>query len=224
VGPLCRVRGHPAGPRGQPGVDRDDRRRRRPGRAAAAGRRRPTRSAGPPSPAPPTAPPSICSVCSPCAPAAPSSSLDVRRAALATGHGRSTMHRAFGRLVARQLAGSDRDDRRPRAHPRAAPRHRFAPCFRLRCTGWDTRKPAPPRGYPHRFLSSRLQTRLAAGQADVFAYGRATATHAGGLGHHAGRVYQQLIEHADRSLSLAEVCQRTGYRPRDRRQAPRPDA
>ncbi|MFI1734949.1 hypothetical protein ACH40E_38200 [Streptomyces acidicola] len=139
-------------------------------------------------------------------------SLDVRRAALATGHGRSTMHRAVGRLMLDNWLGSTADNG-PAGTYELLPVTAAHPAFDSVARG-GTQGTPPPSGDPRPALTSLLQTRLAAGQADVFAYGRATSTHAGGLGHHAGRVYQQLVEHADRSLSLAEVCQRTGYRPR----------
>lgn len=138
--------------------------------------------------------------------------LDVRRAALATGHGRSTMHRAQGRLAADGWL-------EPRATDGPAGTHKLLPVtaahpgFPVVAQG-GTQGTPPPRGETRSLLISRLQERLAAGQADLFSYGRATATHAGGLGHHAGRVYQQLTEHAERPLSLSEVAERTGYAPR----------
>ncbi|WP_431776315.1 hypothetical protein [Streptomyces cucumeris] len=138
--------------------------------------------------------------------------LDVRRAALAAGHGRSTMHRAQNRLAADGWLA-------PRATDGPAGTHELLPFtpahpgFTLAAQG-GTQGTPPPVGEIRGLLISRLQERLAAGQADVFAYGRATDTHAGGLGHHAGRVYQQLVEHAERPLSLSEVCERTGYAPR----------
>ena len=138
--------------------------------------------------------------------------LDVRRAALATGHGRSTMHRAFGRLT---LDGwLDRaTDEGPAGTYELLPVTASQPAFGSVARG-GTQGTPPPLGDHRTHLISHLERRLSAGQADVFAYGRATPSHTGGLGHHAGRVYQQLVEHADRALSFAEVCQRTGYRPR----------
>lgn len=139
-------------------------------------------------------------------------SLDVRRAALATGHGRSTMHRAIGRLMLDGWLGRATDNG-PAGTYELLPVTASHSAFDSVARGGTQGNP-PPQGDSRTTLISRLQARLAAGQADVFSYGRATAPHAAGLGHHAGRVYQQLAEHADRSLSLAEVCQRTGYRPR----------
>ncbi|MFF5893969.1 hypothetical protein ACFY72_35145 [Streptomyces globisporus] len=131
--------------------------------------------------------------------------LDCRRAALATGHGRSTMHRAQDRLT---LDGwlAPRDSDGP------AGTHELLPVTPVARGG--TQGTPPPVGDRRTHLISTLQERLAAGQHDVFTYGRATKTHAGGLGHHAARVYQQLAEHTDRALSLTELCKRTGYRPR----------
>ena len=137
---------------------------------------------------------------------------DVRRAALAVGGSKSGMHRAHRRLSLDGWLA-------PRASEGPADTHELLPVtaahpgFTLVAQG-GTQGTPPPVGERRATLISRLQERLAAGQADVFAYGRPTTTHAGGLGHHAGRVYQQLIEHADRPLSLSEVCELTGYAPR----------
>lgn len=139
-------------------------------------------------------------------------SLDVRRAAIATGTGRSTMHRAFGRLQLDSWLGSATDNG-PAGTYELLPVTASHPAFASVPRGGTQGTPPPP-GDTRTTLISRLKTRLAAGQADVFSYGRRTEKHAGGLGHHAGRVYQQLAEHADRSLSLAEICQRTGYSAR----------
>ncbi|MFD8621681.1 hypothetical protein [Streptomyces sp. NPDC059513] len=136
-------------------------------------------------------------------------SLDVRRAALATGYGRSTMHRAFGRLRLDSWLGNAEDSGPAGTYellPVTASHPAFAPP-----AGGGTQGNLPPKGVDRPTLLSRLEKQLAAGQADIFAYGRATELHAGGLGHHAGRVYQQLALHADRALSLTELCQRTGY-------------
>lgn len=139
-------------------------------------------------------------------------SLDIRRAALATGHGRSTMHRAQGRLTLDSWLAA-RDSNGPAGTHELLAFTASHPGFTLVARG-GTQRNLPPVGERRATLISTLLTRLSAGQADVFAYGRATENHAGGLGHHAGRVYQQLVEHARRPLSLAEVCQRTGYRAR----------
>uniref|UniRef100_A0AAU1M534 Uncharacterized protein n=1 Tax=Streptomyces sp. NBC_00148 TaxID=2903626 RepID=A0AAU1M534_9ACTN len=138
--------------------------------------------------------------------------LDCRRAALATGHGRSTMHRAQDRLTLDGWLAPRESDGPAGTHellPVTASHPGFPPVAR-----GGTQGTPPPVGERRTHLISTLQERLAAGQHDVFAYGRATETHAGGLGHHAGRVYQQLAEHADCPLSLTELCERTGYRPR----------
>ncbi|MEU5547159.1 hypothetical protein AB0G85_33085 [Streptomyces sioyaensis] len=138
--------------------------------------------------------------------------LDVRRAALAAGHGRSTMHRAQNRLA---LDGwlAARDTEGPAGTHELLPVTAAHPGFTPAAQG-GTQGTPPPVGERRATLISRLQERLAAGQADVFSYGRATETHAGGLGHHAGRVYQQLVEYAERPLSLSEMCKLTGYAPR----------
>ncbi|MFI9031129.1 hypothetical protein [Streptomyces sp. NPDC053560] len=138
--------------------------------------------------------------------------LDCRRAALATGTGRSTMHRAQDRLTLDGwLAARDSDG--PAGTHELLPATASYPDSELVARG-GTQGTPPPVGERRNHLISVLQERLTAGQHDVFAYGRATATHAGGLGHHAGRIYQQLTEHADRALSPAEICRRTGYRLR----------
>ncbi|KAB7833571.1 hypothetical protein FRZ00_33315 [Streptomyces mobaraensis] len=138
--------------------------------------------------------------------------LDCRRAALAVGGSKSGMHRAQTRL---SLDGwlAPRDSDGPAGTHELLPVTPSHPGFAHVAQG-GTQGTPPPVGDRRTRLISRLQERLAAGQADVFAYGRANATHAGGLGHHAGRIYQQLVEHADRPLSFTEVCQLTGYRPR----------
>ncbi|MDF4254674.1 hypothetical protein [Streptomyces sp. WMMB303] len=138
--------------------------------------------------------------------------LDVRRAAIAAAHGRSTMHRAQNRLT---LDGwlADRATEGPAGTHELLPVTAAHPGITLAAQG-GTQGTPPPVGERRATLISRLQERLSAGQADAFAYGRATDTHAGGLGHHAGRIYQQLIEHAERPLNLSELCARTGYAPR----------
>ncbi|MFG3042599.1 hypothetical protein ACGFYZ_37455 [Streptomyces sp. NPDC048330] len=139
-------------------------------------------------------------------------SLDVRRAALATGYGRSTMHRAFGRLRLDSWLGHGADTGPASTHE-LLPVTASHPAFPLSARG-GTQRNLPPKGVTRHTLLSRLEKQIAAGQADLFSYGRGTANHSGGLGHHAGRVYQQLALHADRALSLTELCQRTGYAPR----------
>ncbi|GAA2110987.1 hypothetical protein [Streptomyces synnematoformans] len=138
--------------------------------------------------------------------------LDIRRAALATGYGRSTMHRALARLALDHWTATADDDG-PAGTYDLLPVNEQHPAFTHVARGGTQGNP-PPQGAPRSPLTSLLQTRLAAGQADVFSHGRATPTHSGGLGHHAGRIYQQLAEHGGRPLSLAEVCARTGYAPR----------
>ncbi|MFG3207942.1 hypothetical protein [Streptomyces sp. NPDC048192] len=139
-------------------------------------------------------------------------SLDVRRAALATGYGRSTMHRAFGRLRLDSWLGNA-EDTGPAGTYELLPVTASHPAFTPVARGGTQGNP-PPEGGNRPTLTSHLEKRLAAGQADLFSHGRATEQHAGGLGHHAGRVYQQLALHADRALSLAELCERTGYAAR----------
>ncbi|MFF0430367.1 hypothetical protein ACFYUJ_39145 [Streptomyces sp. NPDC004520] len=138
--------------------------------------------------------------------------LDVRRAALATGYGRSTMHRAFGRLTLDSWLTKATDEG-PAGTYELLPLTASHPAFPFRAGG-GTQRNLPPRGEQRTPLLTLLEQRLAAGQADVFAHGRATATHSGGLGHHAGRIYQQLTEQSDRALDVAELTQRTGYRSR----------
>ncbi|MFD9714441.1 hypothetical protein ACFWBR_41470 [Streptomyces sp. NPDC060006] len=136
-------------------------------------------------------------------------SLDARRAALAVGYGRSTMSRAFKRLSLDNWLGQA-EDTGPANTYELLPVTASHPAFTLVAQG-GTQRNLPPLGEDRPTLLSLLETRIAAGQADLFSYGRATENHSGGLGHHAGRVYQQLVLHNDRALSLAELCQRTGY-------------
>ncbi|MEV5348931.1 hypothetical protein [Streptomyces achromogenes] len=132
--------------------------------------------------------------------------LDVRRAALATGHGRSTMHRALKRLAldgwtSQRSADTGKAgehlllDVTDAAHPRFTS-----------AAGGGTQRTLPPLGESRRDLMALLQARLSAGQADVFAHGRL-----GGLGHHTARTYQQLAAHAHRPLTVEELSGATGY-------------
>ncbi|MFJ8957352.1 hypothetical protein ACIRO1_45405 [Streptomyces sp. NPDC102381] len=135
--------------------------------------------------------------------------LDVRRAALATGHGRSTMHRALQRLAldgwirrrgadTGSAAGHDLLDVTDAAHPHVDSE-----------TGGGTQGNPPPQGKTRDALIEALQVRLSAGQAEVFAHGRL-----GGLGHHTARTYQVLAVHAHRPLTVAELSAATGYSAR----------
>ncbi|MCQ4045794.1 hypothetical protein ACFOSC_27740 [Streptantibioticus rubrisoli] len=138
--------------------------------------------------------------------------LDVRRAALAVGSSSSAMHRAQHRLsLDGWLAARTSDG--PAATHELLPVTASHPGFNLAAQGGTQGNP-PPAGESRGTWISRLQRRLAAGQSDVFAYGRPNQSHAGGLGHHAGRVYQLLVEHAERPLSLSEMCEKSGYAPR----------
>lgn len=139
--------------------------------------------------------------------------LDVRRAALATGHGRSTMHRAGHRLA---LDGwhAARDSHGPAGTYELLPVTPDHPGFPPAAQGGTQGSP-PPGGDLRPLLISRLEARLAAGSADVFSHGRSALGYAGGLGHHTGRTYQLLAENAaQRPLSLAEITAVTGYQPR----------
>lgn len=139
-------------------------------------------------------------------------SLDVRRAALATGHGRSTMHRALARLsLDGWLAKRDADG--AAGTYELLPITTGHPAFSPHAKG-GTQGTPPPSGEARTLLIERLQARLAAGQADLFAYGRPGLGFSAGLGHHAARVYQQLLESPGRPLTTVELCQRTGYGPR----------
>ncbi|MFJ2406677.1 hypothetical protein ACIOUE_35860 [Streptomyces xanthochromogenes] len=140
-------------------------------------------------------------------------SLDVRRAALAAGYGRSTMSRAFRDRLSPDGWLARAEDNGPANTWELLPVTASHPAFTLVARG-GTQRNLPPKGVTRATLLSRLEKRLTAGQADLFAYGRATENHAPGLGHHAGRVYQQLILNADRALSLTELCERTGYSAR----------
>lgn len=140
-------------------------------------------------------------------------SLDARRAGLAAGYGRSTMSRAFADRLTPDGWLARAEDNGPANTYELLPVTASHPAFPLVARG-GTQRNLPPKGVDRPTLTSHLEKRLAAGQADLFSYGRATAHHAGGLGHHAGRVYQQLTLHADRAVSLTELCERTGYSAR----------
>ncbi|MQY15116.1 hypothetical protein SRB5_52940 [Streptomyces sp. RB5] len=137
--------------------------------------------------------------------------LDLRRAAIATGGSRSGMHRAQQRLG---LDGwlSARGSEGPAGTYELLPITADHPGYTPVAQGGTQGNP-PPTQERRDALVSRLRARLSAGQADAFAYGRRNATHGGGLGHHAGRIYQQLLEHG-RPLSVSEMCAKTGYEPR----------
>jgi hypothetical protein len=126
---------------------------------------------------------------------------DVRRAALATGHGRSTMHRALVRLVW---------DGWLKACSSEGPAGTWELLDPSAEQG-GTQVTPPPAASARGRWAERLEVRLAAVRADLFAYGRPGLGRCGGLGHHAGRVYQPLVEFRERPLSLAELCERTGY-------------
>lgn len=141
--------------------------------------------------------------------------LDVRRAALATGFGRSTMHRAQDRLTLDSWLTTRESDGAAMVTELLpiTPKH---PAYDAELLGErdGTQRIPPPTKERREVLTTRLQERLSAGRADLFSHGRASLGHAGGLGHHVGRTYQQLVEHAHRPLSLPELADRTGYAPR----------
>ncbi|MFF4607757.1 hypothetical protein ACFY12_34090 [Streptomyces sp. NPDC001339] len=141
--------------------------------------------------------------------------LDVRRAALATGYGRSTMHRAQDRLSLDCWLTDRESDGPAGTHELLpiTPKHPGYDSDALGVRGGTQRTP-PPTKKVRESLIARLQERLSAGRADLFSYGRASLGYAGGLGHHAGRTYQQLVEHAHRPLSITEIAERTGYTAR----------
>lgn len=140
--------------------------------------------------------------------------LDVRRAALATGFGRSTVHRANGRLSLDCWLAVRGGDGPAGTHEVLAVTEEH-PAVR---SDWSARGGAqgtpPPVEERREALVEGLAARLAAGRADVFAHGRAVGSCGGGLGHHAGRIYQQLREGTGGSLSVAELSEVTGYRSR----------
>ncbi|MCX4429124.1 RNA-guided endonuclease InsQ/TnpB family protein [Streptomyces mirabilis] len=92
-------------------------------------------------------------------------SLDVPRAALATGHGRSTMHHAFGRLRLDSWLGRTTDNG-PAGTYELLPVTASHPAFEPVARGGTQGNP-PPTGDRRASLISLLQARLAAGQADV---------------------------------------------------------
>ncbi|MFF4188134.1 hypothetical protein ACFYZ9_33565 [Streptomyces sp. NPDC001691] len=143
--------------------------------------------------------------------------LDVRRAALATGFGRSTMHRAQARLVLDSWLAEDSKDEGPAATFELLPvslRNHGADDGDSTAVGGGTqRTPAPTKGRRDHLMRV-LETRLSTGRADLFSYGRPSMNHAGGLGHHTARTYQQLVQNPERPLSLAEICELTGYTAR----------
>ncbi|MGW6605177.1 zinc finger domain-containing protein [Streptomyces sp. NPDC055036] len=141
--------------------------------------------------------------------------LDVRRAALATGFGRSTMHRAQDRLTLDCWLADRESDGPAGTHEllpvtQKHPRHDSEALSE----GGGTQRTPPPTKEGREVLITRLEERISAGRVDLFSHGRASLGHAGGLGHHAGRTYQQLAARADRPLSLSELSERTGYAPR----------
>ncbi|MFJ9380202.1 hypothetical protein [Streptomyces sp. NPDC101455] len=148
--------------------------------------------------------------------------MDVRRAALAVGHGRSTMHRAFaGRLaadgfIAREdtagSAGSWRVLPLSEEHPLA----QLLPQLPLCAWGGTqgTRLWVETARTTH---LSRLQERLDVVRSDVFSYGRlghGSSRRRGGLGHHTARIYLALHEHRTSPLGATDLAGRTGYRSR----------
>ncbi|WP_406150744.1 hypothetical protein [Streptomyces anulatus] len=140
--------------------------------------------------------------------------LDVRRAALATGYGRSTMHRAQDRLTLDSWLTARESDG-PAGVTELLPITPKHPAYDSELLGGGgTQRTPPPTKERREALTSRLQERLSAGRADLFSHGRASLGHAGGLGHHVGRTYQQLVEHSHRPMSLSELADRTGYAPR----------
>jgi DNA-binding IclR family transcriptional regulator len=126
--------------------------------------------------------------------------LDVRRAALATGHGRSTMARALHRLAADGWIAACRREG-PASRWRLLPVAAAHPGATAPAQGGT--QGTPPPGF-HGW-SALLEQRLALGRSEVFVPGRF-----GGLGHHAARVVQVLREHPG-PLTVAQVCRRTGY-------------
>lgn len=142
-------------------------------------------------------------------------SLDVRRAAVATGHGRSTMGRALAdRLTPDGWLARREDETGPAAVYELLPITPDHPASQAVAQGGTQDIPPPPA--TRAGLLSLLNTRLAAGAHDLFAYGRRSPLggSSGGLGHHAARTYQQLLQHADRALSVTELVQLTGYTAR----------
>ena len=135
---------------------------------------------------------------------------DVRRAAIATGHGSSTMHRAFNRLTLDHWFAAHDSEGPAGTHellPVTAELHPVA-------QGGTQGTPPPPA--PSRAsLLDRLNVRLADAAHDLWAYGRpgTLGDYNGGLGHHAARTYGQLRE-AGRPLSVPEIASRTGYSAR----------
>lgn len=137
--------------------------------------------------------------------------LDIRRAALAIGHGRSTVHRSQARRLTPDgwLAPRDSDG--------AAGTHELLSITAEHpaAQGGTQETPPPVGGAVVRSaLISRLELRLAASCEDTFAYGRSSRLGYGaGLGHHAARVYQELVT-AERPLTAQEITERTGYTAR----------
>ncbi|MFE1270605.1 hypothetical protein [Streptomyces sp. NPDC058758] len=147
--------------------------------------------------------------------------IDIRRAALATGHGRSTMHRALIRLAldrfiaARESVGPagswtllPLDDEHPLA----------AATPQLPLSAWGgTQGPRLWVETARTTLLGKLQERLEQVRADVFSYGRlghGRARRPGGIGHHAARVYVALAEHRTAPLTVDELVAATGYERR----------
>ncbi|MFJ4342670.1 hypothetical protein [Streptomyces sp. NPDC088915] len=146
--------------------------------------------------------------------------LDIRRAALATGHGRSTMHRALDRLA---LDGflAPQENIGPAATWQLLPlgeEHPLSESPQLPLCAWGgTQGPRLSATATRTSMLSRLQDRLETVRADVFAYGRlghGRTRRRGGLGHHTARVHLALTEHRTAPLTVAELAILTGYEGR----------
>ncbi|WP_244202487.1 hypothetical protein [Streptomyces rhizosphaericus] len=130
--------------------------------------------------------------------------LDVRRAALATGFGRSTMARGLRRLAAQRWT-RPRPSKGPAGTWELLPLTQNDPGIDFVPSGTQGIPPLSPSD--HRHWRERLQHRLSIGRQDAFAYGT-------GLGHHAARLVQVLLEHAHEPLRLVDLRKLTGYRTR----------
>lgn len=139
--------------------------------------------------------------------------MDVRRAAIGTGFGRSTMHRAFARLAMDSwLAAASPDGGPSDVHQLLpiTPAHPAGVLVPHEPLGGTQQSPPPTEGRQE--LLRLLEERLERGRADVFSHGRPTVGNAVGLGHHAGRIYQEIAA-CDQSLSAGELAVRCGYAP-----------
>ncbi|OEV13224.1 hypothetical protein [Streptomyces nanshensis] len=139
---------------------------------------------------------------------------DLRRAALATGHGRSTIHRAEQRLALDGWTVARDSDGAAATYELLSPAEQAHPGHDHHVAQGGTQGSPPPKGKLRNFLTERLTSRLAICAHDAFAYTRRSRLgYPAGLGHHAARIYQQLLEEG-RPQTVTDLVESTGYQLR----------